>query len=482
MFAQKQARQGQLPVPGFAVEPPDTARRRLLLRIDSLIDFEFVRRCAEPHFAANRGRPSLDPVVMVKMMLVGYVFNVASDRALVEHCADSLAVREFIGYELDRPLPVHSSFTHWRQRLGAEFFREMLHEIARQCVGQGMALSQARTVDGTFVKAQASKWGPRVAPPVEPIDEPVDDYLQAYFAGDAPPDPPPPEATREVNANDPEAHLQQKRGQLADFGYQASFCGDAESGLLTDATATPRELAQTAVDHVDHDPFVVQELAADSLYDSSEALAQLQARGVTTYVPERSPRPSPYFTRDEFGYDADADEYICPAGRRLKFRKLRKGRRHYEARRADCSGCPLKAQCTRSRCRTVTRACQEAAREATVRGGPRYDYLQKRRHVNEYLNSLAKRQYGLRRARGRGLAAMQIQACLVACVINLTRLVRQCSPISAASGAPLAALLRRLVTALGQPRQRRSLPSNAPPASPQPWGFRQPSHHAASHA
>jgi IS5 family transposase len=479
MLAKNHARQGQLPVPGFAVEPPDTARRRLLLRIDALIDFEFVRQHASPFFSADRGRPSLDPVAMVKMMLVGYVFNVASDRALVEHCADSLAVREFIGYELDQPLPVHSSFTHWRQRLGAEFFREVLHEIARQCVAKGMALSQARTVDGTFVKAQASKWGPRVAVPAA---EPVDEYLQAYFAGDAALAPPGPEETRAVNVNDPEAHLQQKHGQPADFGYQASFCGDADSGLVTDATATPRERAQTAVDHVDHDPFAVNELAADSLYDSSEALAQLQARGVTPYVPQRSPRPSPYFGRDQFGYDAHADEYICPAGKRLQFRKLRKGRRHYESCRADCSRCPLKGLCTHGRCRTVTRACQETAREATVRDGPRYEYLQRRRHVNEYLNSLGKRQYGLRRARGLGLAAMQIQACLVGCVINLTRLVQECSPVLAANGATVAALVWRLVTTalLRSPDlQRRGLRRDATHRRPRLWGIRRPRQYAA---
>jgi transposase len=472
VYAQNRPRQGQLPMPGFAVAPPDTSRRRLLLRIGALINFEFIRERAAPFFCADRGRPSLDPVVMVKLMLVGYLFDIASDRALVEYCADSLAVREFLGYELDQPLPVHSSFTHWRQRLGAEFFREVLHEIARQCVAQGMRLSQARTVDATFVKAQASKWGPRV---VVPADEPVDEYLQAYFAGDAAAPPPEGQATRAVNLNDPEAQLQQKRGQPADFGYQISFCGDADSGLVTDATATGRESAQTAVEHVDRDPFAVSELAADSLYDSSEALAQLQSRCVTPYVPRRAAPAGPYFGRESFEYDAHADEYICPAGKRLRFRKLRKGRRHYESRRSDCARCPLKDRCTRSRCRTVTRSCNEAAREATVREGPRYEYLQRRRHVNEYLNSLGKRQYGLRRARALGLSAARIQACLVGCALNLTRLARQCGVDLPASGALFAALVQRCLRRalrrwLPRPGDRRTATT---PASPPIRAIRQ---------
>ena len=150
----------------FVTPPPvpETPSRRLLQRIDELIDFTFVREWVAFRFAAN-GRPSLDPVVMVKMMLIGYLFGIGSDRRLVEECADRLSFREFIGYSLSEALPVHSSFTHWRQRLGSGFFRQMLHEIVRQSMALGVELSADRTVDATSVKAQAAVDGPCMAVP-----------------------------------------------------------------------------------------------------------------------------------------------------------------------------------------------------------------------------------------------------------------------------------------------------------------------------
>ena len=399
---------------------PDSGRRRLLQAINERVDFGPVYAQAQAYFCPDNGRPSLDPVLMVKVMLVGYLFGVGSDRALVEFCADSLSVREFLGLGLDESLPVHSSFTHWRQRLGAEFFREFLHEIARQCVAAGLVIGGARTVDATFVKAQASKHGPRVEVPKE---VPVEEFLDAYFAGEAVSADRRAEPTTAVNLHDPEARLQQKRGVPAEFGYQASFSADAETGVICDATATDRERAGTAVEHVDQDPFPVEEVAADSLYDASEAMEGLVTRGVQAYVPQRSPRRPGGLSKEQFTYDPQQDVYRCPRGKVLRYQKRRKHSDHYVARVRDCRDCPLKPQCTPSRCRTVTRPVHEASREQTIRAGPRYEHLQRRRHVNEYLHSLAKRQHGLRRARAVGLAAAMIQACLTAAVLNLKKLV-----------------------------------------------------------
>jgi transposase len=257
---------------------PASGKRELLRRIRQLIDWPLVREKARPFFAAI-GRPSIDPVVMVKMMLVGYLFGIPSDRRLVEECGDSFAIREFLGYQLDVALPTHPNFTTWRQRLGAEFFRGLLHDVVLQLAAQGVAFSTARSVDATTVKAQASKHGPVVPRPVE---MPVEEFVAACFAGDPPP------ATDEtvpLNLHDPKARLQCKQKERAEFRYQVSFCADLENGLITDATATPREQAQTAVEHLDHDPLPVTELAADKLYDHSVVLTQVRARGVTAYVP-----------------------------------------------------------------------------------------------------------------------------------------------------------------------------------------------------
>jgi transposase len=418
---------------------PDSGKRELLRHIQRLIDWTAVREPARPFFAAT-GRPSIDPVVMVKMMLVGYLFGIPSDRRLVEECADSFAIREFLGYQLDESLPTHPNFTHWRQRLGAEFFRGLLHEVVRQLAAQGVEFSAARSVDATTVKAQAGKHGPVVQRPVE---MPVAEFVAACFAGDPPPAPA--GATVALNLHDPEARLQRKQAESSEFRYQVSFCADLDNGLITDATATPYEQAQTSVDHIEHDPLPVRELAVDKLYDNGAVLAQLQARAVTVYVPQVHRDRPEQLSKGEFTYQAERDSYRCPQGHELRHSRYdpKKQLHFYTARASVCRACPRKAACTKAPRRVVTRTATEAGREAAVRAGPRYAQAQERRRVNEHLHMLGKRDHNLRRARALGLEAMQIQAALTALAINLKK-------AAARSARVLAHICRRWLRPLPQ--------------------------------
>lgn len=416
--------------------PPESGSRidRLLQRIDQLIDFEPVREMVVGYFATC-GRPSIDPVLMVKVMFVGYLLGITSDRELVEECADRISVRRFLGLGLSESLPAHSSFTHWRQRLGADFFRVLLGRIVGQCQSHGMALSGDRTVDGTMVKAQANRHGPVVQVP-EGWD--VDEYLQQLGAHDPeaeddppeePGDDPPPASggkATPVNTHDPDARLSRRSfREPARFSYFVSFCADAHNGLITDATAYAREWASTTAEHVLHDIGTVTRLAADGLYDDGKALVNLFWQRVNAFVPLTTHKRNGQLSRDEFRYDHARDLYICPEGHQLhrKRYKASSGQTFYVARASDCGACPLKAQCTKASRRTVTRQDNEWAREQAVRAGPDYELLQRRRRVNEHLNLMAKRDHGMSRARGLGLDAMRIQASMTAAAINVRKLV-----------------------------------------------------------
>ncbi|GEM_PF-6623355 len=448
---------------GFLNPPPPKGESRvdrLLQRIDKLVDFEPVREMVAPHFAEN-GRPSIDPVLMIKMMVVGYLLAIPSDRQLVEECADRISVRRFLALGLTDSLPAHSSFTHWRQRLGTPFFRALLHNIVEQCQSHGMTLSGDRTVDGTMVKAQASRQGPVVQvpegwdideylsqlsaedpepestdpsddpgdePPDDPGDEPPDD------PGDGPPDSPPANPPPKqklsgtpINTHDPDARLIRKSVQdIADFRYVVSLCADAHNGLITDAIAYARECAATAAEHVLHDPGRVERLAADGLYDDGAALAQLYWQQVRAFVPATKHARNGQLGREHFRYDAERDVYICPNDCVLKLSRYRKstGQSFYVARETHCRSCPLKGSCTEAKRRTVTRQDNEWARDLTMRDGPEYELLQRRRRVNEHLNLMAKRDHGMHRARGLGLDAMRIQAALTAAAIDMRKLVQ----------------------------------------------------------
>lgn len=472
MLGRRGARQFELGLGELLV--PESPPRRLLQRIAALVDFEPLRAQAAPYFHPHRGRPSMDPVVMVKMMLLGYLFGIPSDRQLVDECGDRLSFREFLGYNLSEALPTHANFTQWRQRLGPQFFRDWLHEIVRQCVAQGLAVSRARTVDATTVKAQAALDGPLLR---VPTGAELEAYLQAHFAGDPPPPLPEGATTRLVNRHDPEARLQAKPGELRGFGYQASVSADAPTGLICDATATPTEQPGTAVEHVDQDPLGVEELVADGRYDDGDTLAQLQARGVQAYVPETNHDQAGQFSKQQFTYEADTDSYLCPAGQRLAHARYDAGKRQhfYLARAADCQACRWRAQCTRARRRTVTRRDTEWARAQTVRAGPRYEQWQRCRRIQEHLHHLGKRDHGLRRARGLGLAALRIQVALTAVAINLRKLVRWLAAgLGPEGGGGAGPRDRRVSAPAGATTARWPALRPRPGARPAPWALATP--------
>jgi hypothetical protein len=385
---------------------------------------------------------------MLKAMLLGCLFGIGSDRRLAEECADSRAFSEFLGLRCDEAMFTHASFTHWRKRLGPEYFRQFLHDIVQQCQGHGMQLGQSRTVDASTIKAQASLDGPLIS---LPRDTEIDKYLEDAFAADEP-ELPLAEDNIPINLHDPEARLQRKNKETADFKYQGSFSADPDSGLIVDATATPTEQPPTMVEHADHDPGVVSELVADSRYDDALSLEQLQQRGITPYVPQPNRDRPGQFGKDNFTYDAVEDCYICPQGCRLaRFNTdLKKHRQRYMARKNDCANCPLKSQCTRGVRRHLDRHVAETAREKTVRSGPRYRQLMRARRISEHLFMLAKRDHGMRRARSLGLAAVQIQVMLTAAAINLKKLLRFLATVPLA----LAQHAVRLVLALLWPHKR----------------------------
>lgn len=441
---------------GFDNLPPDAPMTRwseLLRAIDELIDFSPVREMAAPYFADN-GRPSVDPILMFKVMLVGFLLDISSDRRLVEECADRASAREFLGLGWGDDLPAHSSLTHWRQRLGANFFREMLHEIVRQCADHGMVLSGSRTVDATTVKAQASRRGPTTSAPREDVDEFVGECFEQDREHDPRADDDDGEPIGEIepeqsdqhddgsglparsgvgddrtiliNLHDPDARLQRKTHEIAEFRYNVSFCTDVGTGLITDATATDFEQAWTAVDHVLHDPGWVHEIVADALYDAGDVLQALQHLGVRCYLPRPRPRSDGKFDKSLFTYVPMLDIYLCPRGKVLKRYRNDRSRRqlHYIALQSDCQACPDRERCTTARRRSVSRQYSQDARDRAVREGHRYQVFMRQRRIDEHLHMLAKRDHGMRRARSLGLEAIQIQAAGTAMAIDLKRLVR----------------------------------------------------------
>ena len=417
----------------------------LLRLIDRHMDFSFVRTRLKS-FYSQTGRPSIDPEVLLRLLLVGYLYGITSERRLLDDVRMHLAYRWFTGLGFDRELPDHSTFSknrHGRFR-AAGVFREVFEEIVRRCIAAGLVDGRHLTVDGTLVQADASPLR-RVAPDqlaeVAHVSHTVQEYLaeleqQNPMADPAPPAPADPKAAaRWVSATDPDAAWAVKWGR-AGFAYFNNYLIDNASRVILGVEATPARFSQEALaarrmlEQVEPLGLHPESLGADKAYGSGEFLAGLLARGVQPHIPviDRRHQTGGRFTREQFRYAPEEDTYYCPAGQPLRYRRAHPTAHGniYSATAGQCRGCPQKKRCTPGAFRKLFVHREEAVR-ITVRalaGTPAYERSQRDRYKVEALFAELKQRLRLGRVRLRRLWNVAEQFHLAATAQNLKRLVQ----------------------------------------------------------
>lgn len=421
----------------------------LLRRIKAQVDFTFIYGKVK-HLYADRGRPSIDPVVLVKMLLLGYMYGIRSERQLEQEVNMNLSYRWFLGLRLDERVPDHSTLSQNRRRrfAGTTVFQDIFDGIVQQCIGAGLVQGQAVVTDSTHIKANASNERRETVTVTQRPSaylaelEAEAERLEKEHRPKGPGGgrrgriPGPRERPRQVavSRTDPEAGMLNRPGKPGGFHYLNHMTLDTAHGVILDVHVTAGNVN-------DHEPYVqrirrvkerfalpVREAAADKGYDFVEVHHQLHALGVTTYIPQahRKAGSGERFPIQAFTYDPVQDQYRCPAGRTLRFTHV--GRyllqRVYAARTVDCRGCPCRSKCVApsTRFRTLKRSLhQEAADAAHSRvGSERYGDLQRiRRYRCEGTNAVMKACHGLRRAMRRGLWTVTEQTLMTAVVVNL---------------------------------------------------------------
>jgi transposase len=432
----------------------------LLKRLDSLVSFEFVRNMTKKYYS-HTGKPSIDPVVLVKMLLVGYLFNIRSERKLVEDISLNLAYRWYIGYDLDEEVPNHSIFSKARARFGKKLFKEIFSEILKLAAGKGLVKTKEMLIDSTIVKANASlaslvevdlspeqywreldqnekKSSTRGSKPKNGLSQQVG----KHFTGK------PDKARigkrrRNRNASylkkrsltDPDATLFYRLGMGNFLSYKAHV-GSSLEGFITAIYASPSWVHDTggvpplveAHEKILGTPTAV---AADTKYGSEECLKYLQDKGIKTSIKpeEKNNRPG-YIPKAEFRYDSQKDCYICPQGKILK-RKTKsysQNRIFYRASKKDCMNCPQKSKCIsgKANARIVSHYDSNCFSSAKNFYYSKYGrYLQKLRSTTiEGIMGQAKEYHGMRRAKLRGLDKVEIQLFLTATAINLKKILK----------------------------------------------------------
>jgi len=406
----------------------------LLRLIDQHIDLSFVRERVKSLYSAT-GRPSIDPEILLRLLLVGYLYGITSERRLLEEVRMHLAYRWFTRLDFEQEIPDHSTFSknrHGRFRQSG-VFREVFEEIVRRCLEAGLVAGKNLAVDGTLVRADASRQS-RVRreqlKEAAQISRTVQEYLAELEEMN-----PVPEAEM-VSATDPDAILTTKGGGTAVMAYYDNYLIDTASRVILGVEATPALFHQETVaarrmlERVKKLGVQPESLGADKAYGSGEFLAWLLAQGVQPHIPviDRRHQTDGRFTRDRFRYEPAENAYYCPEGKALRYRGLQRTSQGYAycATQAQCQGCPQKKLCTPAPYRKLFVHWHEPARQAVraLAGTPAYERSRRAHYKIEALFAELKQRMRIGRVRLRRLWNVGEQFLLAATAQNLKRLVR----------------------------------------------------------
>jgi transposase len=418
--------------------PPD----HLVRRLDAVLDLGWLRAELAPYYS-HTGCPSVDPELMIRMVLLGYCYSIRSDRRLCQEVDMNFAYRWFCRLGLEGRVPDHSTFSvnrHGRFR-DSDILRRVFESVVRQCMAAGLVGGEGFAVDASVIEADASRFKRVEGSEIDWTDEqrarrPVQEYLTALDGENAPTNPG--RRPKALSPTDPAAAWTTRRRHKVMFGYSLHYLIDMAHAVIVDVEATPTRITkevdatETMVERTgecfDLKP---ERIAADVAYGTGEMLGWLVARDIDPHIPvwDKASRKDGTFSREDFTFDRQRDVYICPQGNILKTT----GRLHggktllYRASKHDCETCPLKRQCCpKEPVRKVPRDVNEQARDyvRSLMGAEAYRQSGRERKKIETLFGDIKRNLGLTRLRLRGRSGAKDEFLLAATVQNLRRLAK----------------------------------------------------------
>lgn len=413
----------------------------LLRGIDRFLDLGDLRRHLAD-FYSHTGRPSIDPELMIRMLLVGYCFGIRSERRLCEEVHLNLAYRWFCRLSLEHPVPDHSTFSknrHGRFR-DSDAFRALFESVVSRCIAEGLVGSEGFAIDASVVRADANK--ARRVGTDEPIDwhdkslntRAVREYLDALDAEN------PATKRSALSLTDPAARFTAARIGAAFFAYSTNYLIDVKAGVIVDVEATGAnrteevEVTKAMLDRVEaRHEIKPKQLIGDTSYGSGPFLHWLvEDRQIEPMIPvwDKSDRQDGILPQSAFTYDESEDRYVCPKGKPMQST----GRRTcddtllYRAKVAECRICELRLKCCpRAEFRTIKRSIYERSREVARRLANTDDYrrARKNRKKVEMLFAHLKRILKLDRLRLRGPSGARDEFLLAATAQNLRRMAKR---------------------------------------------------------
>ncbi len=368
--------------------PADNFYRRL----KEALDLQFVRNATAPYYGSE-GQKSIDPEVFFKLLLVGYLENLNSDRRIIAHAQMRLDILYFIGYDIDEELPWHSTLSRTRQLYGEEIFLQLFRAVLKQCIDKGMVRGKRQALDSALIKANAS---------LDSLKEKeVLDDAQAYseelnqnseqtvtaekkksveqhhkWKAEEYKDQPGHDRKSKPGDNekiirgkylsnhthysttDPDARIAVKPGKVRQMNYFAQIAVDDAHHVITAAKSDYADrrdsqclaaLVNQTSDNLKSNDLNIEQITADTGYSSAEALRYLAFQKIDAYIPNFGQYKN---EREGFIYNKDKDQYECQRGNKaiLPFKKIQYshdnyGMRTYRSSETACKSCPLRKEC-----------------------------------------------------------------------------------------------------------------------------------------
>ena len=417
----------------------------LLRKIERVIDFEFIRDKVKGLYCADNGRPAVDPVVLFKMLFLGYLFGVRSERQLIREIQVNVAYRWFVGYGLTDKIPDASTFSQNRRRRFTEstIYQEIFDEIVLQAMRKRWVNGRVLFTDSTHMKASANKnkfKKEQVAASTRgylaELEEAITSDRKAH--GKAPlktKKEAPVSKEIKISTTDPDSGYMVREGKPKGFFYldHRTTCG--QHNLITDTHVTAANVHDSIpyLERLDRQrerfSFETQAVGLDAGYMNAPLCKGLEDRELYGVIGYRRPTHiKGRLPKRAYVYDAVADSYRCPNGQLLRYRTTnREGYREYRSDSTMCRHCPLIGQCTSNaqQVKTVTRHVWEDAKEKidAHRLTPTGRALYKRRKETvERSFADGKELHGHRYMRMRGLLRAQEQCLLSAACQNMKKM------------------------------------------------------------
>ena len=434
-------------------------REHFLRKLEAALDLSFVYEEAAPLYSKKYGRPAIDPVVIVKYLLVGFLYGIPSERQIERRVQTDIALRWYLGLDLFDRVPDHSTVSQLRRRKPSfrKVFRRLFEEVVGQCIEKGLVSGRVVGADSTHVRANASRASEGLVEVAEEAGvywERLDDYEEEGLE----------ELERRtgkrrkkrtkqikrdnrrthkrVSRTDPESGHLKRPGKPEGPHYLAHQAVDSDYGIIVGQAVTAGDVNDSVpflglIEHIHENVVPIQAATADAAYDFPLAHRALGELGVGFFVrPQKTAaRVSVQFTRDDFCRDENRDVYLCPIGKELCLRRLARSASglfwEYQADKRDCALCPLREKCL---CESDKRGARKVSvsyfaadrqRNLERRSSPEYREALKLRQVwCEGSFSAQKREHNLARVLRRGLEAAEDHCLLSATALNLKRMIK----------------------------------------------------------